>query len=458
MRDFLKHRIDGKKILILGFGREGRSTFKLLKTYFPELSLAIADSRDDLEIPETSDPPELILGSGYLDQLKEFDLVFKAPGIPTEKLNNLPLYKITSQTDVFLEYYSRQIIGVTGTKGKSTTSSLIYHITSLFNANSLLLGNIGVPPFDDAERINNESLVVCELSSHQLEYITKGPHIGVLLNIYQEHLDHHGTFEAYSNAKFNIVLKQTPEDYLVYNADNPVIERLIQTSNLKRKYCGFTLNNNPEECCYYHNGNIYFKDEAGKVSMLNISGIGSLMGEHNIRNVMAAVCACKLSGVPDEFIIKGIASFKPLEHRLECVGEYNGITYYNDSIATIPEATIEALKAIGNVDTLILGGYDRGIDYSGLVDFIATSGIKNIILLGKVGGRIYAELTKKSSSDAGIFPACSLEDAVNIAKNKTQKPGICLLSPAAASYDSFKNFEERGMVYKKLVRDETTSH
>ena len=178
-----------------------------------------------------------------------------------------------------------------------------------------------------------------------------------------------------------------------------------------------------------------------------------LKGEHNKRNILAAICASKILNVPDEIIKEGVTTFKGLEHRLEYVGEFSGIHYYNDSIATIPEATIEAVKALKNVNTIILGGFDRGIDYNILAEFIAASCIDNLIFLGDAGNRIMESLKQyKVKGKFQVFVK-DMEEAVKIAKEKTLKAGICLLSPAAASYDMFKNFEERGRVYKKLVKD-----
>jgi UDP-N-acetylmuramoylalanine--D-glutamate ligase len=177
-----------------------------------------------------------------------------------------------------------------------------------------------------------------------------------------------------------------------------------------------------------------------------------LMGEHNKRNILAAVCASKILNVPNDIIKKGVSTFKGLEHRLEYVGEYKGVHYYNDSIATIPEATIEALKALKNVNTLILGGFDRGIDYNILAEFIAPSHINNLIFLGDAGNRIMEGLKQYNVKGKFQVFVKNMDEAVKIAKEKTPKAGICLLSPAAASYDMFKNFEERGRVYKKLVK------
>ncbi|MFA5781466.1 MAG: UDP-N-acetylmuramoyl-L-alanine--D-glutamate ligase [Bacteroidales bacterium] len=454
MIDFVKNKIDGKRLLILGFGREGESTYRFLRKHFPDILITVADKNPEISGKIKDLNTELIVGEQYLDSLDDFDIIFKTPGI---SLNFLPVKvdpkKITSQTDIFLDYFSSQIIGITGTKGKSTTSSLIFHIIKLFTTNAVLVGNIGVPPFDHLDEITENTKIIYELSSHQLEYITKGPHIGILLNLFQEHLDHYETFETYQQSKFNITRYQEISDSFIFNADDILIRKLVSDANLERNYIGCSLQNIQSKGCWMDHEKLYFSDGTGEPIIIDLSTGRLLKGDHNVRNIMAAVCACKLTGVPDDVISEGIRAFKGLEHRMEYVGEFNGIHFYNDSIATIPEATIEAVKTLKNVDTLILGGFDRGIEYNKLVEFIAGSAIRNILLLGEAGKRIQDGLKQYNTSGKIILHIQSLEDAVRIAKEKTAKSKICLLSPAAASYDKFKNFEERGSLYKKLVRD-----
>jgi UDP-N-acetylmuramoylalanine--D-glutamate ligase len=454
MIDFVKNKIDGKRLLILGFGMEGESTYRFLRKYFSNILITVADKNPEISEKIKDLNTKLIVGTQYLDSLNDFDIIFKTPGI---SLNHLPFTvsreKITSQTDIFLDHFSSQIIGITGTKGKSTTSSLIYHIVKLFTDDVVLVGNIGVPPFNRIGEITDNTKIICELSSHQLEYISKGPRIGILLNLFQEHLDHYETFKTYQQSKFNITRYQEISDNFIFNADDILIRKLFSEANLNRNYFGCSLQNVQSKGCWVDHEKLYFSDGTGESMIIDLCTGLLLKGDHNIRNIMAAICACKLAGVTDDIISEGIRTFKGLEHRMEYVGEFNGIHFYNDSIATIPEAVIEAVKTLKNVDTLILGGFDRGIDYNKLVEFIAASAISNILLLGDAGKRIQAGIERHDTSRKTILHVQSLEDAVNIAKEKTAKSGICLLSPAAASYDKFKNFEERGTLYKKLVKD-----
>jgi len=453
MIDFIKNKISGKSLLILGFGREGKSTYSFLRKHFPEITLTIADKDVTISSKINDSKVRLITGENYIESINDFDLIFKTPGI---SLNYLPFEverkKITSQTDFFLEFYSKQITGITGTKGKSTTSSLIYHIFKLFTDDAILVGNIGVPPFDMIDKIGLNTRIVFELSSHQLEFITKGPQTAILLNLFQEHLDHYRTFEEYQQSKFNILRYQNSSGNFIFNADDYLIDTLIQQNNLQRNYFACSLNLSNDCGCHLETDKICYIDKQGFKTFFRLDEDRHLKGDHNVRNIMAAICVCKLAGISDEIISEGIRSFPGLEHRIEYVGEYNHVHYYNDSIATIPEATIEAIKTLGNVNTLILGGFDRGIDYGLLIDYLDSSSIPNLIFLGNAGKRILDGLIRKNTSRKKMKFAENFEDAVKLAKQVTAVNGICLLSPAAASYDMFKNFEERGSVYKKLVR------
>jgi len=455
MKDFLAAVLSDKKVLILGFGREGQSTFKLIRSYFPKLHITISDKRLDVskQISATDKFVSLNLGEGYKDGLETYDIIIKTPGISLQELPGLMLTgKITSQTDLFLQAFAHQVIGVTGTKGKSTTTSLIYHILKMAGRNALLVGNIGLPPFEIVDGIDESTIVVFELSSHQLEFITRAPHISVLLNLFQEHLDHYSSLEAYHQAKWNISVSQDENDYFIYNAENKEIISWLLKERPLSHLIPYSLSQIATQGIFPdRNGDIQlnFSGFSGRLFARDIPR--NIPGDHNLLNAMAAAAACCLSGVSEKDISEGISSFPGLPHRIEYVGIFNGVRYYNDSIATIPEATIAAIKTLREIDTLILGGFDRGIDYSSLVDFLPLSQITNIIFIGDAGKRIFNELTL-TKPGINKFVASDYEQVVEIARRHTAKGKICLLSPAAASYDMFKNFEERGEVYKKIVK------
>jgi UDP-N-acetylmuramoyl-L-alanine---L-glutamate ligase len=455
MKEFFARLFRDKKVLILGFGREGQSTYKLIREYFPQMNLTIADKRSDVagQISKTDNFISFNLGEGYMQGLEAFELIIKTPGISLQELPDLMLTgKITSQTDLFLRAYASQVIGVTGTKGKSTTTSLIHHILTSAGRKAVLVGNIGLPPFEIVPQLDESTIIVFELSSHQLEFLTRAPHISILLNLFQEHLDHYSSLEAYHRAKWNIAVAQKEEDYFIYNAENPGIQSWLIKEKPLSHLLPYSSDKSKAKGIFLNNEGVIQINLLGFISNLFNKDIPRYIpGDHNLMNAMAAAAACRIVGVKEQDISKGISSFKGLPHRIEYVGIYDGVRYYNDSIATIPEATIEAIKTLGDIDTLILGGFDRGLDYNPLVDYLAHTSISNLIFIGEVGRRIYKELTEKKF-EIKMFVAIDYQQVIEIARLHTAKGKICLLSPAAASYDMFRNFEERGEVYKKIVK------
>ena len=451
----LKNKLTDKKIVLLGFGKEGRSSYKLIRKIFPRLPLIIADSDETVKGNSlVINDPEVCfhLGPGYLDHLDQSDLIIKSPGITLKDLPyRLPQENITSQTDLFLQAYSGQVIGITGTKGKSTTSTLVHYILKKAEKNSILLGNIGRPAFDCIEEINPGTCIVFELSSHQLEHIKKAPHISVILNLFQEHLDAYQSFREYQLAKMNITLYQQETDYFIFNADDPLLSGLVNEFRLTRNHMPFSFETELANGSFIKDGWIKYSDECIAEPIIDLGKKRKLKGEHNVRNIMAAINVCKILGVENEIIQEGITGFTGLEHRLEYAGKYLGIHFYNDSIATIPEATIEAIKTLENVDTLILGGFDRGIDYAGLAGFLSTSGVRNFIFTGEAGKRISESFTKIKRPDQREFQIDRFDDFQSIAFKVTSPGTICLLSPAASSYDEFPNFEFRGKRFKELI-------
>jgi len=455
MKDMLKSLFRDKKVMILGYGREGKSTFRLLRGYFPEIPLAVADKNENLEKenPElTADGITLFSGNNYTENLKDFDIVVKSPGISVFN-SGLSQFgsKITSQTDLFLRNFAPLTTGITGTKGKSTTTSLLYHIISGYTSNTLLAGNIGIPLFDLTERIDDKTRVICEMSSHQLEYISRAPSTSVLLNIFQEHLDHYASYKDYQLAKYQIAIKQSENDNFIYNPDDQIIAGLLKETPIPgNKLPAYTT--------------VFAGDGAGKSGKNFILRRGQyeqillpekpqtqLTGLHNLRNIIIAASAARISNIPAEAIIEGIATFKPLKHRIEFLGIQNNKRFYNDSISTIPEATLAALDTLKTVHTLILGGFDRDIDYEPFIEKLCKSSVKHIVFTGPAGER----MMKLLSSFNGVKPffemGSSFDDAVNKAIRATPEKCICLLSPAASSYDNFRNFEERGLRYEEIV-------
>lgn len=404
--------LNGKSILILGFGREGKATYEFIKKYVKYTSLGIAD-KNEIKAPE-----KVYFGDNYLEAVKGYDIVIKSPGIPFFGMEDEESI-VTSQTEMLLKANRENVIGITGTKGKSTTTTLIYNILSQAGIDVRLIGNIGVPPFSCLEDINDDTTLVCEMSSHQLENLNVSPHIAVILNIFEEHLDHYKSYEDYQLAKVNIFRHQNENDVVVYNKENELVKNYIEKF-AKGKKLAFPYDYDVET---------------------------KLIGEHNKKNVMAARLVAHEIGISEDEISKTVKDFSGLAHRLEFVGEFNGIKYYNDSISTIPEATINAIESLKDVDTVIIGGLDRGIHYDDFATYLMNCKVRNIILAYDTGKRIYSKMNPNRA-----ILVKDLEEAVNLAKEVTENGKVCLLSPAAASYGYFKNFEERGNKFKELIK------
>lgn len=424
-------RLRGKRILILGFGREGKSSLAFLQKYMPHAEVGIADKNEaafkDVNTNNTNPTspfnPKLYFGDNYFDAINDYDIVLKTPGISLLG-KNVDLSKITSQTDLFLEEFHSQIIGITGTKGKSTTSTLIYHLLKESGKDAILAGNIGIPIFDVIAQINNKSIIVFELSAHQLQFIHRSPHIGILLNVFEEHLDHFGTFDAYRDAKLNIIRKMGEKDWAVTNSEFSYEADKMMVNSLNYQYYDFGV-------------------DWDKVP---------LRGDHNRLNVKAALCAIYAFGIPVDEVLPNLYTFKPLEHRQELVGTFGGVTFYNDSISTIPQAAIAAIQTIKNVTFLLLGGFDREIDYTPLIDFLLKNPIKHVLYTGKAGQRMF-ELLQNAGYQGDIKNFKDLNEAFEIIRSLAKPGDVCLLSPAAASYDQYRNFEERGRLFKTLAKD-----
>lgn len=439
--------LENKKILILGFGKEGESSYKFLRKFFPEKQLFIADKNinllNNIELAEDISV-ELSLGENYLNGIEEYELILKTPGISFKDIDISKFEaKITSQLQLFLEFVDVYSIGVTGTKGKSTTSSLIYKVLSDQNKDAFLIGNIGEPIFNQIEEFSKDSIAVIEISSHALEYIKKSTNIGIILDIFEEHLDHYKSLKKYIEAKFNLAKYQNASDFLIYNYDNELMNEY--NYNYKENDYAISIKDipNTKNRVFFKDGFIYYNDQ----KLMNINESMNLKGIHNINNIMFVLGVCNILNLDFEIAVNSIKSFIPLEHRMEFVANISGVDYYNDSIATIPQATINAVNALKNVTTLIVGGKDRGVDLSELIIFLSESNIENIICLPKTGEFIVEGL---KSTNKNVFFELELKDAVSIAK-KVTKNGVCLLSPAASSYGYFKNFEERGRLFKEYV-------
>ncbi len=451
----------GKSVCILGYGREGQAMALALEKYAEGCKITIADSDAKIQIPKTKFQSQL--GKNYLDHLAQYDLIIKSPGIPPHLLTSYSLL-LTTPTQIFLDSIASSgstVIGVTGSKGKSTTASLIHNILKSAGNKSFLVGNIGEAAISHIGDAGLNTFFVQEMSSFQLMDLTSSPHIAVITSFFPEHLDyHHSTraleadslmastasttpLENYLEAKKHITRFQNKDDVVFFNADSKGAKEIAEES--KGKKISFNAKNAP-------------------VTLEEIQ----LKGEHNLGNIAAAFSVAMHLGIDRETAIQAIKSFKGLPHRLESLGVHDGIEWVNDSISTTPQSAIAALDALGDrVETMILGGQDRGYDFEPLVKRLQTSSVKTLILMPDSGATIRKKL-EEANATMQLIDVKNIEEAVDVAKRRdaplgrlhhtheeTPAPGvstndapIVLLSPSAPSYPHFKNFEDRGDQFK----------
>lgn len=442
------NELNGKNIAILGFGMEGRAAYHFIRRH-SDMFITIIDKNNVLESNEdlkNDNNISVIFGDNYLDNLDKYDLILKSPGVITLGMDLTNIH-FTSQLELLLKYDKKNVIGITATKGKSTTSTLTYEVIKACGYKTILLGNIGKAIFDEIENIDEDTKVVVEMSALQLEFVDCAPHIGCIINLYEDHLDHAGTVKHYHENKLNMFKYQESDDYAIYCKDIEPLNSYINDSYKAIKYGINFSNDNSINTTSIIDDYVTLNNE----KLYNINDHRILIGNHNLRNIMIVLTISKILNLDMNIVVDTINNFKGLEHRLEYVGVYNDITYYNDSIATIPSATINALESLKNVDTLIFGGMDRGIDYTDLVNYLNEGHVRNLICMPTTGYKIGDEII---NGNVNIYKVELLSDAVKLAKEITNKNSICLMSPAAASYEYFKNFQEKGDAFKKLVKND----
>lgn len=444
-------KIEKNKVAILGFGKEGISTYRFIRRHLPEKDLTIIDKNETLKdntIFSCDLHVTFCLGEHYLEHLNDFELIIKSPGvclkdIRTDLLEN----KITSQIGFILEDTDFFTIGVTGSKGKSTTTSLLYSILKDQGKDVFLLGNIGNPPFDFIEDMHKESILVIEMAALQLEFVKKSPSVAILLNLFEEHLDFFGNKEKYYKAKLNIFAFQTKEDLGFYDYDNETLRNAVNENHYPATLIPVSYQEKEARGVYCDENFIYWKEETLK-KLYDCTLPRTLIGKHYLKDIMMCLGVAYALHLDFKKIEETLQNFKPLEHRMEKVGTFAGVTYYNDAIATIPEATKNAIEALKNVNTLIFGGMDRKIHYEDFISYLNASSIENFICMKDTGYTIGKFLKNKN-----VYFCETLKEAVEVAKKVTKKDTICLLSPAASSYNQFKNFEEKGKLYKEYVKN-----
>ena len=449
-----------KKVAVLGFGIEGIETVRFLHKNGASIYILDKRQKENLDQDLTTEANSLgarfVVGKEYLKNLTDYDVIVRSPGVKRLLPELLSAEKegvvITSHIKLFFDLCHAKIIGVTGTKGKGTTSSLIYQMLKADGRDVYLGGNIGVPPLSFLNKLQESSWAVLELSSFQLQDLDKSPHIAVMLMVTNEHMDHHATHEEYVEAKRNILRFQSAEDFAVINRDYPASNESDIHTNAKVFYV--SRERETDNGCFAVGGKIVVNRNGNDDEIIKTSEI-ALPGKHNLENVCAAVMAARLADVNTKHIISVLKSFTGLEHRLEKVREVNGVTYYDDSFSTTPETTIAAIEAFAQPKILILGGSSKSSDFSELGKVIRESeSIKAIIGIGDEWDRIASELRTQNLEQRTLLVegATNMHQIIQAAAKIAQKGDVVLLSPACASFDMFKNYKDRGEQFKREVR------
>jgi UDP-N-acetylmuramoylalanine--D-glutamate ligase len=440
----------GKRVLVVGLARTGVAT--ALFCTARGAKVIATDMRSENEIGEAIAPlrtagVRLELGGHRENTFLEQDLIIPSPGVPADapllqaaRANGVTIWSEVELADRFLR---GRLIGITGSNGKTTTTSLVEHILKNAGFSTILAGNIGTPLVAWVEQTNDDTISVVELSSFQLELIeTFRPNISVFLNLTPDHLDRHHTLESYARAKARIFENQTEADNAILNADDPATTSLAPS---KPHLYWFSRKQRVAQGAFVRGNEIVFRHDGQEEAILNLKEI-PLPGGHNVENVLAAVAATRLAGAEPAAVAKGVRSFAGVEHRLEFVAEIGGVRYYNDSKATNVDATLKALDAFPGRILVVLGGKDKGSDYTALQKPLREKAILALLI-----GAAAEKIEKQITGSVAIERAGTIERAVEIASHVARPGDVVLLAPACASFDQFQNYEHRGRVFKELV-------
>ncbi len=444
----MKRGVKGKRILVVGLGRTGISVARFLKRKGAEVMASdinqpskFADSIRELEALGIS----IETGGHTISNFLESDLIVVSPGVPLiEPLQEAIRegIKVVSEIELAYHFLNMPIIAVTGTNGKTTTTSLIGRMLADGGKRVWVGGNIGSPLIEACEEDDIE-FVVCEVSSFQLEWIEDfKPFIGILLNITEDHLDRHPSFRDYAETKVKLFMNQKPSDYAILNGDDPVVTFL--SGDLPSHIVRFSLQGGVMDGAFIEGDEIRLSLKGGR-EVYPIADI-RLKGLHNLENVMAAIVASRLCGVERDTIIETLKGFEGLPHRVEFVREYRGVSYYNDSKGTNTGAVMRSIECMGSPVVLIMGGKDKGIDYSVLRPVIKKK-VKRLILFGEAKTRI----EKALNNSIDMVKVKNLHEAVKVARDLAEEGDAVLFSPACSSFDMFRDYVERGEVFKRLV-------
>ncbi len=445
------NRIRGKKVSVFGMARSGMAMAKLLKGLGASVFLTEKKTEKDLS-PEITELRKLKIdyeAGGHTEKAIEYkDYLIISPGVPSDlpllveaRREGIPIF---SEIEVAFWLTEAQIIGITGSNGKTTTVNLVYEILKEDDREIRLAGNVGIPFSDVVQEVSPNGIIVLELSSFQLENIEEfRPKVSAILNVTPDHLDRYADMKSYTDAKLRVLENQNEEDYAVLNWDDPITSKLAPLSRAKSLF--FSTKSELRVGSYVKNGNLVFQLNGKAEEIISVEEIG-IKGPHNLSNAAAACAICAVLQVKKESMEKALKRFKGVEHRLEEVALIQGIKFVNDSKATNVDSLYYALQSIKEPILLIAGGKDKGGDFSRLRELIQKR-VKGLILLGEAKEKI-----KTAFKDlVPIYSVDSLEEGVKLGFGKAEKGDCVLLSPACASFDMFKNYEERGRVFKNTV-------
>jgi len=452
--------LNNKRVLVVGLGKSGVASALFMKAHGAKVTVSDTKSGDELrnEIPVLLDHGITVETGGHGDRtFRGQDLIVVSPGVPVDAP---PLVQaralgetVIGEIELAAQFLPGPIVAITGSNGKTTTTTLTGEIMTAAGFPALVGGNIGTPAISLAERAKPETAIVLEVSSFQLETIqTFRPKVAVVLNVTPDHLDRHRTLEVYVNAKARIFENQQENDFAVLNADDPTC--VAMASRTRAQVFWFSRQKEVRQGAWVHGGNIVFREAGGEKGtsqreVLQVSEI-PLKGAHNLENVLAAVCAGVLMGCAPEKIRQAVRDFKAVEHRLEFVATIGGVDYYNDSKATNVDATIKALESFPANIHLILGGKDKGSDYTVLNDLLRKR-VRRVYTIGAAAAKIESQIVSEKNGGPEVVHAETLENALRKANAAAQSGDVVLLAPACASFDQFKSYEHRGKVFKEIV-------
>ena len=447
--------LKGKKVLVVGLGKSGLAAALFLRRRGAQVTVSDVRSADQLakEIPALIEAGIMVEAGGHgLLTFRRQDLIVVSPGVPldTPELAQVKSFGLPAigELELAARFLKGHTLAVTGSNGKTTTTTLLGEILEASGLPTLVGGNIGVPVISLIDQSTDESWSVLEVSSFQLESTVEfHPQIAVILNITPDHLDRHGSFENYSAAKERIFARQTAEDCLVLNADNTRAADAAHRSSAKVYW--FSIEHSVTRGAFLEQGFVVYRgaENAAAEKIIPARAI-PLKGTHNVENVLAAVCAARLAGVPADVIRRAIENFRAVEHRLEYVATRHGVEFYNDSKATNVDATAKAVAAFSGGIHLILGGKDKGSDYTELSELLRERA-SAVYTIGSAAAKIESHLRGVVS----IHSCETLDKAVHVAASAARPGEIVLLAPACSSFDQFENYEQRGRVFKQLVKD-----